>query len=87
MVESPMEVNIKDGGDREGMEKEEDEKTKNRKERKERRGMGDCWRRQEVRGLKEDTECVINLGQIESWRKRLGEGKKFTKAPPETLCR
>ena len=94
-VVEAMEVDIKDGGDRgaklpEGTEdKEEEEETKTKKG-KEKKGrweiVGGSRRCKACR--KEGMPCIINLHQIELWQQRVWEGKKFTKALPDTSkCR
>ena len=35
---------------------------------------------------KENTECRINLVEIEKWRKNTEKGKSYKKAPPATSC-
>ena len=85
-----MEVDIAEGGDRvdSAEEAEAEKSTKGKgKEKKERNG----WEIVGGRGrcaacLKEGTACVINLSQIEQWRKKVQEGKKFMKAPADTSC-
>jgi len=92
---SPMRVNNGSGdgsGDDEDAEEETEKKKGKGKEtekgkEKEKNGwmiVGGSGRCLACR--KEDTECRINLVEIEKWRKNTEKGKVYKKAPPATSC-
>ena len=82
---SPMRV---DNGSEDGSgdDKEAEEEPEKKKEKEKNGwmivgGSGRCLACQ-----KEDTECRINLVEIEKWRKNTEKGKVYKKAPPATSC-